>query len=52
MVAHAKMTPALWTNLAQARGFSLKQEGFSLKLEITLKINPKKCKLGPSVLIV
>jgi len=34
---------ALWTNIAQARGFSLKREGFSLKLEIfaQAKINKK-----------
>jgi len=34
MFAKAKMTLALWTNFAQAKRFSLKREGFSLKLEI------------------
>jgi len=33
-VRPGKNGSALWTNFAQVRGFLLKREGFSLKLEI------------------
>jgi len=52
MFAKAKMILALWTNFAQARIFSLKREGFSLKLEIFAQAKfKKKKKFGLSVLI-
>jgi len=44
MVAKEKMTLALWTNFAQARRFSLKREGFSLKLEIFAQAKSQKKK--------
>jgi len=45
MVAKAKMTLALLTNFTQARRFSLKREGFSLKLEIFAQAKSKKLKI-------
>jgi len=46
------MTLALWTNFAQVRRFSLKQEGFSLKLEIFAQAKSQKKKIDNSNLIV